>query len=378
MAATVTLGSTDITRLCQRFTWTEKLQRPCTGEILAPSRLLPAFTEGVTELVVTDSSTEVFVGPAYFGTDSGDANDQMSTIRGNSPDEFFDRRQAQDADGDYSDPSLFEDFEDAVSIFAAALQNTIDNDGAFGMALGSAGSGGVPLVGMRPVDWPLDLATLRKLLCDTGQLDTVVIPGSGGTSSMDLYNGDYGSDLSASVSLDYATGGFNCSAAELTWDLASLITRIRYFLGPKRPQYEGDVQHWAGDVQIDDPALDVTPFDTLQATIESLSASGEAAWGLLRQIVIYDAQGDEDSLKDLFMHTWQADMLGKLRPRKLLRMTPEPGTVPAAGIGDIVSVNALIRGTSVTGTQRIFERTVEQDTEGNQTVSFVVSADQDS
>lgn len=46
-------------------------------------------------------------------------------------------------------------------------------------------------------------------------------------------------------------------------------------------------------------------------------------------------------------------------------MTPEPGISPAFNVGDIISANAVIRGT-VGGAQRVYSFTVEQDTEGNE------------
>lgn len=219
----------------------------------------------------------------------------------------------------------------------------------------------------------MTLADLRTLLVDTGELDVVLQPAAGGASTVDLYNGDYGADLSGSVSLDYATGAYNCSAAKLTWDMASVITRIRYLLGPKRPQYDYDVQHWAADVQKDDPNLPDPP----QTAIAALIAAGESAWGLLREVRIYDANGDEDALRSLYYRLWQSEMAVRLTPRKLLTMTPKAGLAPTFGIGDRIAVNAALRG-MVSGTQRVYEMRVEQDTEGNQTITQVVtSADQD-
>lgn len=146
MAMTAILAGTDVTSRCMTLARTEKLNRPWTGEISLAAQYA-SFTEGVDELVIVDGGTDKAVGPAYYGEDSGDADNVFSTIRCNSPDEFFDRRQVMDPDGDYSDPSIFEDNLNAVDIFAAALTNSIANDGAFGIATGSTAGGGVTLVG---------------------------------------------------------------------------------------------------------------------------------------------------------------------------------------------------------------------------------------
>jgi len=211
---------------------------------------------------------------------------------------------------------------------------------------------------------------------NTGQLDLVVNHSPGG-STVDLYNGDFGSDLSGSVAFQYGMGAFNCQNARYTFDFTNTVSRIRYFLGPKRPQYDGDIQHWAGDVQIDDPGLDL--FDgAKQAVIDGLSGGVEGMLGLLRRIEVYDANGDENALRDLYYAIWQSDALIHMRPRRLLTVTPDPGISPSFTPGDIITVGAALRDT-ISGAQRVYSYRAEQDTEGNvQLVSLTTSADQES
>ena len=100
----------------------------------------------------------------------------------------------------------------------------------------------------------LGLMNNSEAISGNGTLDVMLVPAAGG-STVDLYPGDAGTDLSGSVVFDYNTGSFNCIGAKYTFDLKNTISRIRYFLGPKRPQYRGDIQHYSGDVQKDDPCL---------------------------------------------------------------------------------------------------------------------------
>jgi hypothetical protein len=377
MALVAKLGGTDITSLCLRLAHEPELNLRSMGEVEVPSELCPAFTEGGDELEIIDGGTTVHVGRAYYGEDTGGSDERTSVIRSYGPTVWWDRRQVMDADGDYSDPSIIEDNLDAVSIMAAAIDNSIANDGPMDISVNSAAGGGSPLVGWKPTDWPMTLEQLREFLVNTGQLDLVVNHAVGGASTVDLYNGDFGSDLTGSVAFGYRTGSFNCTSARQVFDFTRTISRIRYFLGPKRPQYDGDVQHWAGDVQIDDPALDVAPFDVKEPTIESRSASTETLLMLLRRIQIYDANGDENALRDLYMHIWQSDMLANLGARRLVTVTPTPGVAPSFQCGDLITVAASIRD-SVSGPARVYSYRKEQDTEGNvMYASVTTSADQE-
>jgi hypothetical protein len=336
------------------------------------------ITEGGTELVITtNGGSTLFAGPCWYGEDDGDANDQFTTLTGFDHRVKWPFRQVMDPDCDYSDPDIFLTNENAVDIMAAAIDNNVSCDGSYGITLGSVSSSSFPLIGFKPTDWPWTMQQLWDFLVNTGTLDVMLNPGVGG-STVDLYPGDAGSDLSGSVSFDYNTGSFNCIGAKYTFDLKNTISRIRYFLGPKRPQYRGDIQHWAGDVQIDDPDLDL--YDPVkQAQIDSQSGAIQGVTGLMREIQIYDAipkeAGGEITLKDLYLALWQSEMLVRTVPRRLLSMTPEPGISPSFGVGDIITANAVLRG-SVGGAQRVYRFTVEQDTEGNEMITnLVTSAD---
>lgn len=368
MAFTATLtGPGDITEYCQRIVHAPELNLRSYAEVLVPSELV-TFVEGDAFLTLTDGSTK-HKGRAVFGEDTGSADDKFRVIQSYSGLAWWDRMQVMDPDGDYSDPAIIEDEENACDIMSAALANWNAVNGGSDLSPGSS-AGGVPLVGFRPVDWPWSLERLREFLVNTGQLDVVE---NHGADTVDFHAGDFGSDLSGSIALQYATGAFNCVAARYTFDFAKTVSRIRYFLGPKRPQYDGDVQHWAGDVQIDDPDLPDPP----QTTIDGLSASVESLLGLLRRIEVYDSNGDENALRDLYFRIWQSDALVHMRPRRLLNVTPEPGISPAFVCGDLITIGAVL-GETHAAVQRVYSYRAEQDTEGNvQLTSVTTSADQE-
>lgn len=271
----VLVGASDATSSAQEFEYTPDLNGLWSADARFPSSLVPAITEGGTELVITtDGGTVLFAGPCWYGEDDGDANDQMTTLTAFDHRVKWPFRQVQDADGDYSDPSIFQDWENAVDIMANAITNDIANDGAYGITLGSISASSFPLIGYKPTDWPWSMQQLWDFLANTGTLDVMLIPAAG-SSSVALFPGDAGTDLSGSVTFDYNTGSFNCMEAKYTFDMKNTITRIRYFLGPKRPWFRGDIQHYSADVQIDDPNLDT--YDPVkQAAIDAASAAMEA------------------------------------------------------------------------------------------------------
>ena len=378
------LDGSEVTVRCQRMEYTPDLNGLWSGEIRLASQYATGITEGGTELVITDNGGGVlFAGPCWYGEDSGDTQDQFSTITGFDHRVKWPFRQVQDADGDYSDPTIFQDWENAVDVMANAITNDIDNDGPYGITLGSISASSFPLVGFKPTDWPWTMQQLWTFLVDTGTLDVMLIPGIG-SSQVALYPGDAGTDLSGSVQFDYNTGSFNAIDAGYTFDMKNTISRIRYFLGPKRPQYRGDIQHYSRDVQIDDPALDA--YDPVkQAQIDAQSGSMEGTTGLLRDIQIFDSNPPlpdgvnppeftgESALKDLYLALWQSEMLVRTVPRRLLSITPDPGVTPSFGVGDLITVNASLRGT-IGGVQRVYRYTHGMDTEGNEIITDLVTS----
>jgi len=82
--------------------------------------------------------------------------------------------------------------------------------------------------------------------------------------------------------------------------------------------------------------------------------------------------GGEITLKDLYFALWQTEMLVRTVPRRLLQITPQPGISPAFNVADLITVNAVMADT-YGGVQRVHAFTVEQDTEGNESITQLVT-----
>ena len=66
-------------------------------------------------------------------------------------------------------------------------------------------------------------------------------------------------------------------------------------------------------------------------------------------------------------------MMIRTIPRRLLSFTPDPGITATFNVGDLITANAVIRGT-VGGVQRVYRFTEEQDTEGNVSLTNLVTS----
>ena len=112
------------------------------------------------------------------------------------------------------------------------LNNSITYEGALGFTLGSFAGGGVDLSGV-PVDWPMTISEIIALLVQTGEVDVVMAYSSSG-ATLSAYNGDYGTDLSGSVSFLYQMGGSsNCRACRRTIDGTKLMNKFWLYGGPR-------------------------------------------------------------------------------------------------------------------------------------------------
>src|SRR3990167_10525310 len=96
------------------------------------------------------------------------------------------------------------------------LQSQDDSDPARGegplfLTLGTFAVGGVNLSG-GPTDWPMTIAQVVSLLVSTGEVDVIIThtdPGGGIMGTVDVYNGNFGTDLSGSIVFQYGTGALN-------------------------------------------------------------------------------------------------------------------------------------------------------------------------
>jgi hypothetical protein len=156
---------------------------------------------------------------------------------------------------------------DAVSMIEAMYDNTVfvapgppsKCDGPLFLQKGSVTTGSNPAKGA-PTDWPMTMSQLTALLISTGDVDVVITPieltpmdptpgytCSGQTiydhARMDLYPGNYGTDLTTSVAFQYGMGLHNVRALRWNEDMSNLTNKLVYELGPKC-----DAQHFQANI----------------------------------------------------------------------------------------------------------------------------------
>jgi hypothetical protein len=232
-----------------------------------------------------------------------------------------------------------------------------------GIALGTFATGGADLSGA-PADWPMTIADLVAMLVETGEVDVVCAPtdSGGNLGVVSVYNGDYGTDRTGSVSFQYATGSYNARGCRRTVDFRELMNKLWIYLGPRvrtTRDPAGD-QHWKANITADDSGL----ADPPQTTIAALIANSRTDHYVRMQIRIFDADGAAAS-RLLYRRWWQMESWLRAKPRTFVHIVPNRGVAPAFRTGDLISVSA---GTSFrggfSGAQRVMEYTYRWDNDG--------------
>jgi hypothetical protein len=310
--------------------------------------------------------------------------------------ELWQWRPVRDDDGDFSKPGLIDTYQTGPQIALAMLMNTegdttaqgnpaltppITAEGPTFLEFGTFAGGGVPLTGA-PTDWPMTIAELSSLLISTGELDLVITPtdpGGGIQGTIDGYNGDFGTDLSATVVFQYGTGAFNVRRLRWNEDMTSMCNKLWYFAGPRiitAADPAGD-QHWCYNVQGDDPGLAYPPGGALSPPASAtdnqlgvLRVNSRNDFGVRMEIQIYDAYDECAGVgtvgRDLFRYRWQQESWVRASPREIIHVTPTRETeIGTFDIGDLVGVEAVaaVRG-GFSGAQRVYEYTVSWDSDG--------------
>jgi hypothetical protein len=415
--ATVVLDDVDITDIAISGSFTRRLNRISTA----------TCTVNMQELALRYAT--MFPGPGsylkiYFeNSDLGTApvlyfhgrvmncevscNEQTGYVVFNASDplELWQARPVRDSDGDFSLPSIIEDFVFAPSIIQAALDHSesagsgppTDAEGPTRLQINSVAGGTISMVGA-PTDWPMTIAELAALLTSTGLLDCIVTPiefdVDDNYGQLDLYNGDFGQDLTSSVAFQYGMGAFNVRALRWNQDMTGMCNKLWYYLGPRvgtEDDPPGD-QHWQANIQGDDPGLayppggqSVPPCDTgpTGATnpIGELTCSSREEFDVRMDIQIFDAKGDEAIVAhNLYRRLWQIEQYLRAQPRTLVHVTPTRDTaIGEFDIGDLVLCEAsseVLGGFS--GAQRIYEYTISWDEDSVAEVGELqVSSDQE-
>lgn len=319
-------------------------------------------------------------GRALLCETTCDEENGYTVLNSYDPMELWAQRPVRDDDGDFSLPGIIDTYMNGPDIIAAMFANSEDTtaggggpppadaEGPLRLALGTVNSSGVDLSGA-PVDWPMTMAQLTALLVSTGTVDVVITPieldGNDNYGQLDLYAGDYGTDLTGSVIFQYGMGAFNVRALRWNENMSQMCNKAWYFLGPKIDQ-----QHWAANITGDDPGLAYPPGGALSppasATNNQLGVSryqSQQDFDVRMEIKIFDGRGDPSSARELYRRLWQIESWFRAQPQTLIHVTPTRDTeIGQFGIGDLVLVEATsdVRG-GFSGAQRVYAYTISWD-----------------
>jgi len=407
MAWSVDVNGTDITAITQSIVWNPKLSRPASCVVRFPSHLFSAST-GSNRLRLSNGGL-LFSGPIWYQQQQG-AEDaayteltayddliylgkRMCKTPADWPDNNFPiippDPAAEPGPCNLADPTkVILDFITAPEILAAFINATNDCDGPMPLSVGSVASGGDDMTGF-PTDWPMDIDTFASILLTTGVLDIVVSPGYN-SSTVNLWNGDYGTDRTGSVVVQYATGAFNARSANRTIDMDEVINALWYLLGPKDPWYTNDIQHWKGSLTPDgahdidtwrDPTGGSHPWHPWPAGLISRWNSSRSSYGYMQQIDIHDSKEDENKIRFLFERMYANEAKIRAVPRTFVSMGLDRTTGPPTFfVGDLITTTAgsTVGGGGFSGAQRVYGYELSIDTDGvAEYTSIDASADQE-
>jgi hypothetical protein len=352
---------------------TRRLNRPSNATCRVPNHLASGGV-GSRMKVVVDGDLHHH-GTVLMCETNPQEDTGYTVYNSTDPMELWQWRPARDADGDFSKPSFIEDFMTGPQIMEEILTNSEnDADPAVGegplfLSFGTFETGGSDLSGA-PVDWPMTIAEIASLLVSTGELDIVITPidSGGNMGQVSCYNGDYGTDLSGSVILEYGMGARNIRDIRWVQDMTNMCNKLWYYAGPRigtAADPAGD-QHWCFNVTGTSPALMDPPYNANQVFILAARDPSQAIYGVRMEVKIFDAY-DDDCIegfgtpgKDLYLRMWQMESWIRQQPRELIHVTPTRDTaIGSFDIGDLIRVRCTpsVRG-GFDGVQRIFEYTV--------------------
>jgi len=287
--------------------------------------------------------------------------------------------------GNFSNPNIIQSLVYGPAIIEGMMDgselNTIpeDSEGPLRLARGSFAAGSVDLTGA-PSDWPMTMMQLANLLISTGVVDVVITPiefdGNDNYGQIDVYNGDYGQDLTGSVTLSYGMGDRNIRSLRWNEDMTQMCNKLWYYLGPKC-----DEEHWRANITGDDPGLAYPPgggvvgpcgsHGSTNNIIGVRSCYSRQHFDVRMDIKIFDAAGDESDGcteavvvgHELYRRLWQIEQYLRAVPITLIHVTPiRDFGIGLFSIGDLITVEATpdVKG-GFSGAQRIYEYTISWD-----------------
>lgn len=414
----VVLDGTDVSDVAIEGSVTRRLNRPALATIKIP--MDSAIGCAGSKLKIYFDSTLFFHGMVMdCETDSGE--DMGYTVyNASDPMELWQWRVVRADDGDFSKPAgdggvddLFATYITGPEIMNAVMMNTEGDSTAQGNAgltppgtaegptfltFGTVETAGCDLSGA-PTDWPMTISQLFSLLTSTGCVDGVITPtdpGGGIMGTLDWFNGDYGTDLSGSVTLSYGMGDYSIRRVRWNEDMSNIVNKLWYYGGPRvgtAADPAGD-QHWCWNITGDDPEFDPAgaaglvppggrnsppasstdnPLGVRRIDSQvSAGCTGEG-YGVRMEVRIYDSLSDIclggssfDPERWLYRRLWQEESWLRAVPRELIHVTPVRGyPLGTFDIGDIITVEAVssVRG-GFSGAQRIYQYTISWDADG--------------
>ena len=405
---------------------------------------LPLICSGYRQIELSLDTTGLFHhGIAWVVEDEGDADMAYTRVTSYDPMIVWRYRPARDhiasgtpagyyhSVGDLSDPKVVERQKTGPQIIEEILfqseasgagQSPVPSDDAEGqlfldLQASTFATGGADLSGA-PTDYPMSIADLASLLTNTGALDIVIQPLIGGLGqdgfqnigTVHCYNGNFGTNRTASVHFDWQTGDYNIELFRRSDDMTTIGNKLWYFLGQREDQ-----QHWRGNITADHPDLQQPPggrvvnpdnsflgppCDPLDAAwanngLGQLIACSRSSLGVFMLLSTIDnfgsgSGGDPTSAYPIWLRQWQIESLLRSKPREMLYITPtktspgetRPGDVFLPGdfdIGDLVTVNMGPKSRlTESGGMRIYSYTIDIDDDGVEALGeFQASPDQD-
>ena len=404
-AVEVWLDEIDVTGYALAGSSTRRLNRPSQAQVRLPMQnaiggvgsLLKVYFGGVLH----------HHGRVLLCETEADEDTGYTVYNSTDPLELWQHRPVRDPPGsldpgDMSNPTIVGDNVYGPQIVQAMIDGSENvalipskAEGPTFLAAGAFAAGSADLTGV-PVDWPMTMADLATLLVGTGTTDIVITPieltDSGFTcggatvynyGQIDVYNGDYGTDLSGTVAFQYGMGAYNVRALRWNEDMTNMCNKLWYYIGPRVPTIDDpdSLQHWRANVTasanfdpcvcVNPPACD-TPND-IRDNIVALQGTGCGApgdsrgdFGVRMDIKTFDAEGDQNTPLIgycLYKNLWLREAWLRLQPQTLVHVTPTRDTaIGDFDIGDLVLVEAspAVRG-GFSGVQRVYEYTVSWD-----------------
>jgi hypothetical protein len=353
----------------------------------------PNLQEGDRKLIVWEDGEPVFHGRVFTVERNGDGQQNLATITAWDPRMEFGYeaderagRLVRDETGNLITPTFVSSVDGGAAIsgpdlIQQVLTNSMQtgtesdpNPGEGPMPISLTGAFDLdvpPAVDLSPemvMDWPVMIGDFVNKLVETNVVDVDLRPVDPGEGFDEYVMAELsavsraGVDRTASVHFDYWTGDHNAVACRHVADFQTVCNKLYDYLGPRISQ-----TRWKG----------LIPHGAVDPT------ASRARYGTFMQLRVFDSLGDENSARPLYQALWDAEMLWRIWPRRLLFITPAPDhaalfEAPADfDAADLVAINVGADfGLELAQAQRVYGYDKTWDRQGVARLSqLVTSAD---